>query len=230
MKTMTARYLVPSLAAAAVSAAAFSADAATIFSESFENPAVAGSTSSGNIGPGAVSLDNPATAAGTVNGEGAVARVVDGGSAGSPAATDGDQVVIYGFGGAAATSLTWEIAAANTLVQGSTLTVTYDVVSLFAPATGETWDVIFSGGASGTQSFSLSDSDTVDVWRTTDSYQVTVADNTQAINLEIVATRASSASDDFAFDNIVVDGTPIPEPSSLALLAVGGCFMLRRRK
>jgi hypothetical protein len=203
------------IACALVAAPATRAE--TIFTESFETPLVTGSQAAGNLFPGAVTLDNPAVAGGTPNVSGFVARVVDGNSAGlDVAATDGEQAVIYGFGGAIGTSLTWQVAPANTLVNGSTLTITYDVASLFAPATAETWNVIFSGGANATFSASLSAADTVDVWRQ-DQFQTTVTDSSQPVTLRIVATRASSASDDFAIDNIVIDGTFVTgEPLALA--------------
>lgn len=207
MKPQPAWMLAGWIACALVAATA--ARAETIFSESFETPAVAGNQTAGNLFPGAVTLDNPATAGGTPNNAGVVARVVDGNSAGlDVAATHGGQAVIYGFGGAIGTSLTWQVAAANTLVNGSTLTITYDVASMFAPGTGETWNVIFSGGASATFNAALSAADTVDVWRQ-DQFQTTVTDSSQPVTVQIVATRASSASDDFAIDNIVIDGTLI---------------------
>ena len=97
--------------------------------------------------------------------------------------------------------LCFEVAAANTLANGTNLTVSLYSASLFSDTVDETFDVILSGGAVGTQS-DIADSDPT-VWQQ-HTFQFTVTDATKAVNLQILATRGSTASEDLAIDLITV--------------------------
>lgn len=69
-------------------------------------------------------------------------------------------------------------------------------------------------------------------WNTVslDLSAVTALDNNAGAMFRITYDGASSATGNNRWDNFYVEGTVVPEPASLALLAMGGLAMLRRRR
>jgi hypothetical protein len=71
----------------------------------------------------------------------------------------------------------------------------------FSDSVDETFDVILSGGAAGTQS-GVSDGPRF-LWKK-HSFEFTVTDSTQPIHLKILATRGSTLSEDLLIDRVTV--------------------------
>ena len=193
-----------------------------IFTEDFESPV--GDALS--IPAGATTFDNPVTTAVTPNISGWAGRMQQTEAGLIP--FSGNQFYEMNGGWAIDSSILFEVAAANTLTNGSTLTVSLYSAGAFSDTVDETFDVILSGGAVGTQS-GVSDG-VQDVWQE-HTFNFTVTDPTQAINLKILATRNSTLEEDLLIDRITVDGALVPEPGSIALLGLGfmGCILRRRR-
>ena len=233
MKTRSMLTKVVAMAAmATVALAATPSHATVIFTEDFESPDTAGSLF---INPGPTAFENAATV-------GADTVADSGGSPGSAVrlvedpfistnAQSGSQFLVMGHDNAIGSFVTFEVAAANTLVNGSTLGVSLYTASIFNDTTDETFDIILSGGAVGTQS------DTADsapaAWQE-HTFNFTVTNAALAINLTVDLTRGSSASEDFALDLITVDGSVVPEPATFALAIFGllslGMTRGRRRR
>lgn len=211
------------LTAATLVGMAASAQAAVIFTESFE-------VATGNISPGAVTFDNAATnglyssnASATNNGGGFNVQI--NGIVGGATPTDGSAALHGGAGGAIGTSVLWTIAAANTLTNGQTVEVTWDATQAHGDG-DETYDMVIAGGAASTNGFGANDA--FGTWNN-ESFSFLVTDATQAITLEFGMTRTASDTADLVIDNISVNA--VPEPSSTALLGLGGlALILRRRK
>ena len=217
------------LAVVAMASLAFTAtwaNAALIFTEDFESPvgdALA-------IPAGSTTFDNPVTTA--HNGGPWAGRMQQNEIGMTP--FSGNQFYEMNGSSTLDSSILFEVAPANTLANGATLTVSLYSASLFSDTVDETFDVIVSGGAVGTQS-DIADSDPK-VWQQ-HTFPFTVTDATQAVNLQILATRAGTASEDLEIDLITVDAAPggeIPEPATMCALGLAvaglGGYIRRRRK
>lgn len=183
------------IAALAGGLGAFSATADIIFTEDFESPV--GDGNAAQIHAGTTNFDNQVTA-GMSSGSfaGRMQQTENGTNPHS-----GNQFYEMNGGSTLDSSILFQVAAANTLANGTTLTVSLWSASIFNDTVDETFDVIVSGGAVGTQS------DTADsapgVWQQ-HTFYFTVTDATQAINLKVLATRGSTTSEDLAIDLITV--------------------------
>jgi len=211
--------IVLTLAVVAIAGLGFtatSANAAIIFTESFESPV----GDALEIPSGSTTFDNPVTTAMSTGSW--VGRMQQ--TEGTTNPFSGNQFYEMNGSSTLDSSILFEVAAANTLANGNTLTVSIYSASVWSDTVDETFDVIVSGGAVGTQS------DTADsgrgVWQQ-HTFDFTVTDATQAVDLQILATRGSTASEDMAIDLITVDA--VPEPATMSLLALGGLGLLRRR-
>jgi len=236
MKTLATLSLVSASALFTVS----HVGAATIFfTESFETPAVTGSSPVGNVLLTTTTFDNAVAVSdngftgGGANGDGAFARVVDGFAAGlGTTAAEGDQALVVGFGGAENGRFVWTIAGANTLGNGDTITVTYDRANMFNDG-NSAWRWTVAGGAAHVEADSSVDGEGLDTF-IEETFSFTVTDATQAITLQFddESTLAQAVVEDYAIDDIVIetDGTFVPEPSSLVLLGLSGLFVARRRR
>jgi len=142
---------------------------------------------------------------------------------------NGEQVCIMNGHAVDDSSMEFEVAAANTLVDNSSLTVTFSTVGPFNGSVQQTFDVIVSGAADGTQSGTSNGAN--NTWLT-HTFDFTVTDASQALTLKIEGTNGSTGDgEDLGIDFITVDGTQvIPEPASLALLGLGGLVLLNRRQ
>jgi len=194
--------------------------ATVIFTEDFESPV----GDAWQIPSGATNFDNPVFA--DMSGGPWAGRMQQTENGLNP--FSGNQ--FYEFNGSSTldSSILFEVAAANTLANGTNLTVSLYSASLFSDTVDETFDVILSGGAVGTQS-DIADSDPT-VWQQ-HTFQFTVTDSTQAIDLEILATRDSTTAEDLLIDRITVEAA-VPEPSTFALTAIGllGLTLIGRRR
>ena len=171
------------------------AHGAVIFTEDFESPV-------GDPVPilaGATTFDNPVVAAVTPNISGWAGRMQQTEAGLIP--FSGNQFYEMNGGWAIDSSILFEVAAANTLTNGSTLTVSLYSAGAFSDTVDETFDVILSGGAVGTHS-AVSDGPQ-DVWQQ-HTFNFIVTDATQAVNLEILAKRNSTFDEDLLIDLITV--------------------------
>jgi len=193
---------------------------AVIFIEDFESPV----GDAWQIQSGAMTFDNPVTTA--HNGGPWAGRMQQTENGLNP--FSGNQFYEMNGSSTLDSSILFEVAAANTLANGTNLTVSLYSASLFSDTVDETFDVILSGGAVGTQS-DIADSDPR-VWQQ-HTFQFTVTDSTQAIDLEILATRDSTTAEDLLIDRITVEAA-VPEPSTFALTAIGllGLTLIGRRR
>lgn len=79
----------------------------------------------------------------------------------------------------------------------------------------------------GTDTGTLSSSWEIETY---DLSSITDIDDQDAVTFRITLDGATGGSGNNRFDNITVEGTVIPEPTSLALLGLGGLLIARRRR
>ena len=135
----------------------------------------------------------------------------------------------FGAFTAAGTTVSFTSGASSS----STDTVTYESLSIADFAWNSEWDVTLSytDGASETGSFNY----TIAA-NSTNSTTFDFADFTTAntVTWSIVATNVTGNTNVYRFDDVAVNGTvnvdAIPEPTSAALLGLGGLALFVRRK
>ncbi len=67
-------------------------------------------------------------------------------------------------------------------------------------------------------------------WNIGQSYNIGLTNVTGPVVFRFYSRAEGADNRDMRFDNIVVNGTLIPEPASLALMGIGGLLMLSRRR
>jgi hypothetical protein len=63
-----------------------------------------------------------------------------------------------------------------------------------------------------------------------DLSSVTGVDNQSAVQFRLTFGSASATNGSFRLDNVLFSGTSVPEPASMAMLAMGGLLLTRRRR
>lgn len=72
--------------------------------------------------------------------------------------------------------------------------------------------------------------DSTEITETLAQHSVGISGTGNLLDLEIRITGLGGPDEDIAFDNVLLTGIPIPEPSSAALLGFGGLALLGRRR
>jgi len=72
--------------------------------------------------------------------------------------------------------------------------------------------------------------DGAEITDTLTQHSAAISGTGSTLDLRITLTEFTGGNEDIAFDNITIEGTPIPEPSSTLLLGLGSLSLLARRK